>query len=175
MPVICPCRLPDHALLYRYAKEGAYTDCYTARIPKSVSQGDFVTAFYTTWLFNIERLILRWAVSRPSTDAEARQLAIGERRSFAAWTVEDRSESQLLLCDLYGRTRSWLMTVPQEGGTQLYFGSAVLPVRNSTATQPTMGFQFKVLLGFHRLYSRGLLRAATKRLMSMASAHPCDN
>ena len=161
--------LPDHALLSHYAKAGAYTDCYTTVIPRSVSHVDFVTAFFTTGLFKLERLILRWAVSTPSTDAEACQLATGERDAFAAWTVEDRSENQLLMCDLYDRTRSWFMTVPERTGsgpaTRLYFGSAVVPTKQPTSNRPIMGFQFKALLGFHRLYSRLLLRAAMRRLM----------
>ena len=133
-------------------------------IPRSVSHVDFVTAFYTTGLFKLERLILRWAVSRPSTDAEARELATRERDAFAAWTVEHRSENQLLMRDLYGRTRSWLMTAAEEGGTRLYFGSAVLPTRSSTSKPPVMGVRFQALLGFHRLYSRLLLNAARRRL-----------
>ena len=160
------CSLPTNALLHRYANRGYYTDCYTTHTPGSVSNVAFVATFYTTWLFQLERLILRWAVSRPSTDAEARQLAMGERDSFAAWSVEARSENQLLLRDLYGRTRSWLMTEPDEGGTRLYFGSAVLPVSRSTATQPAMGLRVKALLGFHRIYSRLLLRTASRCLMA---------
>ena len=50
--------------------------------------------------------IERWAISRPSPDTQARDLAIGERDAFAAWSVEDRSENQLLMCDFYGCTRS---------------------------------------------------------------------
>ena len=32
--------------------------------------------------------ILKWLVAKPSTDAQAAELAQGERESFAAWTVE---------------------------------------------------------------------------------------
>ena len=71
-----------------------------------------MTAFYTTWLFRLERWILRLAVARPSTDEEAHQLARGEREAFAAWSVEARAPDQLLMCDFTGRTRSWLMVVP---------------------------------------------------------------
>ena len=166
MSTIDSCALPDHALMRRYAANAAYTDCYTTLIRGSVSHADFVTAFYTTRLFKLERLILRWAVSKPSTDTEARQLATSERDTFAAWTVEDRSENQLLMCDLYGRTRSWLMSAPEEGGTRLYFGSAVLTKRRSASSPPVMGRRFSALLGFHRLYSRLLLDAARRRLLA---------
>ena len=102
---------------------------------------------------------------RPSTDAEAGELALGARDRFAAWTVEGRSADQLLLADAMGGTRSWLMTEPGEGGsTRLYVGSAVVPRRRDGSATPRMGFLFHALLGFHRLYSRALLKAARRRL-----------
>ena len=166
--IVGTCALPVDSILRRYS-DGAYTDCYTTVIPRSVSHGDFVTAFYTTWLFKLERLILRWAVAKSSTDRQAHELATGQRKDFATWTVEDRSDDQLLMCDVYGRTRSWLMVAHESTGgnavTRLYFGSAVVPTKQPTSNRPIMGFQFKALLGFHRLYSRLLLRAAMRRLM----------
>ena len=50
------------------------------------------------------------------------------------------------------------------GATRLYFGSAVVPVRDRVSGQPRMGFVFQALLGFHKLYSRVLLGAARSRL-----------
>jgi hypothetical protein len=125
-------------------------------------------AFYTTAVFKLERLILKLAVSRPSTDAQAKQLAAGSIDAFAAWDVEARSDNQLLMCDVQRRTRSWLMVVPMEGSsgtpTRLYFGSAVVPVKNARTGKLTLGFVFRALLGFHRLYSVVLLSAARSRL-----------
>ena len=117
-----------------------------------------------TAVFKLERLILKWLVARPSTDAEARQLAQGSRDAFAAWTVEARTADQLLLGDFSGRTKSWLMVTAIEGaaGTRLYFGSAVVPT--GRPGQRGVGFVFTALLGFHRLYSRILLRSAAARL-----------
>ena len=135
---------------------------------RPVTHAEFIEAFYTTPVFKLERLILRLCVSRPSTDAEAAQLARGEIRSFAAWSVEARAPGQLLLCDLSGRTRSWLMAAASEGpdftGTRLYFGSAVVPVRNPDTGRTSLGPVFSALLGFHKVYSRILLRAAERRL-----------
>jgi len=148
--MIRSCELPSGALLRRYRVSRAYADCYVAEVAHPVSHAEFVEAFYTTAVFRLERLILRLLVSRPSTDAEARELARGERSSFAAWTVEGRTENQLLLRDLTGRTRSWLMV----SGTRLYFGSAIT----------SLGPMFRALLGFHKLYSRVLLWAAALRL-----------
>lgn len=164
-----PCTPPPGALLNRVAAEGAYTDCFAVNIGRGVSQAEFVEAFYTTRLFKLERWILRLAVSRASTDAEARQLARGERDRFAAWSVEGRAPDQLLLADFAGRTKSWLMVVPSAGGgvttTRLFFGSAVVPVRSRRGGEARMGFAFTALLGFHKLYSRLLLRAARARLL----------
>jgi len=167
MPIVHSCELPADALLKRYAKSGPYTDCYVAAVSATVSHADFVEAFYTTAVFKLERLILRLLVSFPSTDAEARQLAQGQRDSFAAWSVEARADNQLLLSDFRGRTKSWLMVASRGAaipGTQLYFGSAVVPVRDAGTGRSGLGFVFAALLGFHRLYSRILLKSAVSRL-----------
>jgi hypothetical protein len=116
--------------------------------------------------------LLAWFVSKPSSDAQARQLAAGELDTFAAWVVEGRSVDQLLMSDFSGRTRSWLMVAAGPGDapatTRLYFGSAVVPIRDKTSGQPRMGAAFRAMLGFHKLYSRVLLRAACSRLKRQA-------
>ena len=158
------CDLPDSALLQRHRQAGAYTDCYAVDVAAPVAQADFVEAFYTTGVFKLERAILAALVAKPSTDAQARALARGEVDAFAAWRVEARTQDQLLLCDFRGRTCSWLMAAPIDGGTRLYFGSAVIPVADPRTGHKAMGGAFAALLGFHKLYSRVLLRAAVARL-----------
>lgn len=162
--MIGACPLPADALTRDYRESGAYTDCYFADVPRAVTHAEYVEAFYTTSLFKLERWVLRIAVSRPSTDAEARALARGERDVFAAWTVEARAPDQVLLCDYMGRTRSWLMVATAEvpGGTRLYFGSVVVPERNAATGKSGMPAVHSRLLGFHRLYSRMLLAAAAR-------------
>jgi hypothetical protein len=163
--VPAPCALPPGTLLEKYAGGRGCTDCYATEVERAVTQAQYVEAFYTTWVFRLERLILKWAVSRPSTDAQAMRLAEGSLDTFAAWSVEARAPDQLLLCDLYGRTRSWLMAAPAgEGRTRLYFGSAVVPRKGQTG----LGGRYRALLGFHKRYSKILLRAARARLLSRA-------
>jgi len=166
MVSIQACELPDDALLRKYLHGGAYADCYFTDVAQPVSQAEYVEAFYTTAVFKLERLLLRWLVSRPSTDLQARELASGQRTTFAAWSVEASKADQLLLSDFQGRTRSWLMSVPAPGNqaTRLFFGSAVVPLVDRRTGEARMGFGFRALLGFHKLYSRVLLRAAAARL-----------
>ena len=167
------CPIPDGALLTNYLREGTYTDCYVTDIRGSVSHPQYVLAFYTTRVFKLERLILKLAVSKPSTDDQAKQLAAGSIDVFAAWDVEARSENQVLMCDFHRRTRSWLMVAPIESSsgmrTRLYFGSAVVPVKDSRTGRLTLGFGFRALLGFHRVYSEVLLYAAKSRLEAQRS------
>jgi len=150
---------PVEALHWKYQQSGAYTDCFSTEIAERVSHAQFVEAFYTSRVFKLERLILTWLVDKPSTDAGAQELASGVRDRFAAWTVEARATDQLLMCDYRGHTRSWLMTTACEidgrPATRLHFGSVVVPIER---------FAYKALLGFHRLYSRILLRSAVARL-----------
>lgn len=163
-----PCPLPQNALLQEYVARGDYTDCYAIDVAQTVSQARLVYAFYTTRIFRLERLILKWLVARPSTDDEARRLAQGTAASFAAWTVEKHCDNQLLMCDYTGNTRCWLMALPTgsigEAATRLYFGSAIVARRDSVTGAKSLGVVFRVLLGFHRLYSRVLLAAAASRL-----------
>lgn len=163
MAAIQSCELPAGTLLHDYVARG-YADAYCTALPFEVTQAAYIEAFYTTWVFRLERWILAAAISRPSTDAQAAQLARGETARFAAWDVEARHDGQLLMCDLHQRTRSWLMAQPDEGGgTRLYFGSAVVAVQDAAGRQ-RLGAVYRALLGFHKLYSRVLLGACATRL-----------
>jgi len=155
------CSVPSGALLQVYvARQGCYTDCFAVASPATVPLQAFVTAFYTTWLFRAERLVLRLASRRPITDAQVRALAAGAADSFAAWTVEAREADQILLCDLAGHTRSWLAVSPEDGGgTRLTFGSAVVPPAGRRLSRA-----MRALIPLHRVYARALLRLAARRL-----------
>jgi hypothetical protein len=153
--------LPDAALLGPYARiEGGFTDCYVTQAAGPVSLADFVAAFYSTPLFRMERRVLELAVRSPSTDAGAVALGAGVTDHFAVWSVEARSDSQLLMCPVGSRTRSWFMVQADGGHSRLYFGSAVVPV----ARKGGLGFGFRALLGLHMLYSKALLASARRRL-----------
>lgn len=150
---------PPGALLDRYDGGEGYADCLVATVPGRVTQAAYVEAFYTTALFKLERLVLAVLLARPSSDLEARRLAAGETDRFAAWTVEAREADQILLCDVMGSTRSWLMSAADGGSTTLWFGTAVVPRRGGG-----LGPGFRLMLPVHRLYARALLRAAVRRL-----------
>jgi hypothetical protein len=170
VPGITQEALADDALLktYRGGKHpqrwGQYGDCFSVQVDGSVTLGEFVFAFYTSPAFRIERWILRVLVGAASSDEEARAVAEGRGETFAVWHVGARTEDQLLMCDRYGKTRSWFRVVPQDSGsTLLQFGSAVA-ARRAEAGAMEMSRGFGVLLGFHRLYSRVLLAAARRRV-----------
>ncbi len=173
MARIHACPLPPEALLAEYSGARGYTDCFTTELPRTVSHAEYVEAFYTGGVFKAERFLLRLFLSKPSTDAEAKQLAAGERDSFSAWRVEGRAVNQLLMCDVGGRTRSWLMVAPttNRSATQLYFGSAVVPAKHGATGTQRMGLLFTALLGFHKLYSRVLLHSARSRLARARTGH----
>ena len=164
MSSVQPTDLPPRSLLCGYADNGAFTDCYVTEVRGSVSQSDFIEAFYLGALMRFERRLIAWLLSKPSSNAHVRELATGQADHFAAWHVEGRTPTELLLQDQSGRTRSWLMTQAMPGATRLYFGSALLPRVDRKTGDKRMGPLFKPLLGFHALYSRLLLSAAGSRL-----------
>ena len=155
--------LPDGALLREFVHRGEYTDCFVTHVSADITFPVYVESFYTTSLFKAERVILRWLISRPSTDEEARQISRNEIHEFAAWHEHSRSDDQLVMMDFRQQTCSWFMRVPNEDECLLYFGSAVM--RDvETASGKGMKWTYRCLLGFHRLYSRALLQAAARSL-----------
>ena len=156
--------VPADSFLGAYAAKGAFTDCYAASVPGSVSLSEFVLAFYTTPLFKVERWLLAKLLRMASSDQQARQLADADTEQYSAWKVEQRSGTEILMDA--GQTRSWLSVQPlAETGTSttLLFGSAVVPMRPGGK----FGVPFHALLGFHRLYSRLLLSSAAKRVLAL--------
>ena len=112
------CPIPEGALLNQYRNKSptedaeVYTDCFSVDIDGALVLSEFVFSFYTTPVFKLERAILKHLAAKPSSDYEAKQLSDGSIDAFAAWTVEQRTEEQLLMCDYRGRTRSWFMVSP---------------------------------------------------------------
>jgi hypothetical protein len=172
---IQPGKIPVDSFLHTYKQGSGYADCYVTEVPGVITQATFIESFYTTPLFKLERTILKYLASKPATHADAKQLALGNASTFSAWRVESRSTSELLLADFTGGTRSWLMTVASidartgAPSTLLYFGSAVVARKRSSDGQLRMGWVFHALLGFHRVYSRLLLKAASRRVRATLS------
>jgi hypothetical protein len=154
---------PGNTILDKYLQNDMYVDCYSTLVRDKITFPEFIFGFYTTPLFRLERLILTLLISKPSTDQEVRGMADGVSDTFAAWTVENRDENEILMCDFAGRTRSWLMITPMKDHTRLYFGSAVVPSRRARAGTSTLGFGFQALLAFHRMYSILLLYSAKSK------------
>lgn len=153
--------LPQDTLLQSYAQRAdCYTDCYSAVVTGTVDLEQFLNVFYKTPLFRSERLILSSVFKSPSSDADLAAMARGEAETFAAWRVEGREAAEILLCDRSGRTRSWLKVESEIGKTRLLFGSAVTPKYPGDG----LGWLFKALLPFHKVYARSLLKAAARAL-----------
>jgi hypothetical protein len=159
-----PADVPETSFLGAFSRGGAYADCYTAVVEGAVDLPTFIESFYTTRLFKLERWLLARLAALPSTDEQARQLAHARTQRFAAWTVAQRSATEILLDA--GQTRSWLCVEPLDHpvpATRLYFGSAVVPMRPGGR----FGWAFYALLGFHRGYSKSLLRAAARKVKAL--------
>ena len=144
-----------------------FSDCFTTTIDRPVALAEFVYAFYTSPVFRLERAILRLA-KLPSTDAEARAVAEGTGHTFAAWRVGQRTATQLLMCDVMGRTRSWFAVTqsgaPGQSGTVLQFGSGVVATVDAATGVRRRSLGFRLLGGVHVAYSHVLLGAAKARL-----------
>lgn len=158
--MVCPRAVPNDGLLQTYVGHGAnYTDCFEVLSPGTVTLPDFIEAFYTTWLFKLERFVLALYLRRRISDKDVRALAQGADR-FAFWTVEGRARDQILLRDLGGHTRSYLAVSATDGvTTRLIFGSAVV-----AAEGKPLGRMVILLAPIHQFYSKALLRLAARKL-----------
>ena len=158
--------LPPDSLLALHSGPGDHTDCYTLDVPHAVALEALVEAFYTSRGFLPERLFLS-LIGRGAGAAEARALARGETDRFAAWRVEARSGSELLMADFMGRTRSWLMVEPLGvSATRLHFGSGVIRRDGRGPGARLERGLVRLLLPGHALYSRALLRSAAAVLFA---------
>jgi hypothetical protein len=159
MPSVGEIALPPDTFLERYRVDGGHVDCYVANLPGQIDLARLITAFYTSPAFRPERWLLGVLLGKRADDGDVAMLAAGQVERFSAWSVEARGADQILLCDFQGKTRSWLMVRPQESGTRVHFGSAVVPAKSRTDRAA-----FSALLWFHRWYSRRLLSSAVARL-----------
>lgn len=172
MPSVMQEPVPEESLLKTYRggarpdRWGHQGDCFSVSVDRVVTLADFVFAFYTSPVFRIERWILAVAAKSPSSDVQAEAVADGTSQEFALWRVGERTETQLLMCDRYEKTRSWFRVLPAaDGETVLQFGSAVAARRDHETGLLTLDRGFRWLMGFHVLYSKLLLGAARNRLV----------
>lgn len=172
MTAVQPNPLPAGALLTAYRDAGDYTDCFITSVAGDVELPALISAFYSTWLFAMERFILKWVVKKPSTAQDILRLSTGEAEQFAAWSVETRHEDQLLLTDFRGHTRSWLMcrAAQEPGRTELLFGSAVVSPEHRRQLGQRRPDGYSVLMPVHRMYSVALLACARRKLAKTAQS-----
>jgi hypothetical protein len=162
---------PENSLLKTFRggrspeRWGGYGDCFSVTVGRSVSLADFVYAFYTSSAFRIEALLLRAIVGAASNARAARAVADGTSDTFAAWYVGERTDTQLLMCDRYERTRSWFSVEPMGVVTWLRFGSALAAARHPRTEPTPEGGKPGLLMRFHILYSQVLLQAAKSALL----------
>ena len=154
------CDVPRDGLLQAYVGKGAtYTDCFEVMSPRAVSLPELIEAFYTTWLFRMERSVLSIFLRRWVRDSDVRALAQGGD-NFAVWQVEARGEAQVLLREQSGHTRSYLAVLSEgDGETRLIFGSAVVAQEGKP-----LGILIRALTPLHKFYSKCLIRLAERKL-----------
>lgn len=157
---------PKDSLLHQYTeKPGCHADAFMAEINFTPSLKDYITAMFGSPVFRIERVLLAVAAATPTFKKDLTAFALAEKDSFALWKTMERSDQELLMEVEKGRVRTWLMVEPTEGETsKLWFGSAIVPKTTPSREVGDIGFTFKALMGFHKLYSRILLLAAIRGL-----------
>lgn len=152
--------LPADSLLARHKEAASYHDCFTVDVPRAVSLAGYIGAFYNSRAFRPERWALH-LIGKGSNGRDVAALAANQTRHFAAWSVEDRTDTEIFLRDFQGRTCSWLCVEPLPSATptiasttRLYFGSGV--------RQPDTAI-FRGLMPVHRWYAKALLGSAAKQ------------
>ncbi|MEL6550324.1 MAG: hypothetical protein AAFQ54_08780 [Pseudomonadota bacterium] len=144
--------VPRESLLARYIEDPAsHVDAYVTAGEASLA--DFISAFFSSPLFRLERRILALG-GAASSDPQIALLAAGEGAHMAAWEVVERNAHELLLTVPNTPIRTWLAVAPGE----LWFGSAIV------ASDGQIPIAARALMPFHALYSRSLLALAARRV-----------
>lgn len=160
--------IPENGLLNSYDRQpGCYIDCFTVEIARTVTLFEYISVFFNTPVFRLERLLLGLFASKPSDEKALKDLASGIGTTFAGWKVESRNKDQLLMSVGSGPIRTWLMiesNLAKPDVTRLYFGSGLVPVEQDSLGKPSIGLIYRLTLGFHKFYSRLLLWLAAKGL-----------
>ncbi len=150
---------PDAALTAYQAREGCHTDCFFIDVPGTLTLQTYIELFFDTWLFRLERRILALTGFGPAGLPEIQALASGQTETFAAWTVEIRTPTQILMNVAKSPIRTWLQVEPTPTGARLYFGSAVLPNPKSNRINRLT----TALTPLHLIYAKSLLGAAARK------------
>ena len=79
---IKPQRLPASAFLQRYSGDGGYADCFSVEVAGEVSLSRFIEAFYSSAVIKPELIAVGLLFSRPASNAQAKQLAGGDVKTF---------------------------------------------------------------------------------------------
>ncbi|MEM8591143.1 MAG: hypothetical protein AAGF13_01325 [Pseudomonadota bacterium] len=144
-------------LISRYAtRPGAYADFYEVSVDGEPDLERFLRTFFDTWVFRLERRVLRLLKYERTDRADVLAIAAGKSDSFAAWEVEERREREVIFVFAPPMGRTWL-GVSDAGGTKLQFGSALIPREGER-----LPWYVRATIPFHRLYSRTLLSAAAR-------------
>ncbi len=144
---------------------GCLTDAFRCKVDFSVNLEHFIQAFFDSSVFRLERLLIQILTRKQADLTQVKKLASGTDKTFAVWQVAQRSNFEILMKVGTGPIRSWLAAYPdQDGGTSLYFGSAVLPTKGDKNGNQQVGFLFQATVWFHEFYSRLLLKSAVRTL-----------
>ncbi|MEM9351190.1 MAG: hypothetical protein AAGA47_13100, partial [Pseudomonadota bacterium] len=141
-------------LISRYSGGGSHVDAYAVTTAEPVELSDYVSAFFQTPVFRLERRLLSFG-GHASDAGQVLALAEGTGEAMAAWRVEDRSDRELLLTVPGTPIRTWLAV----DEAQVWFGSAVLADETGK-----IAFAARALMPFHAFYSRLLLSLAARAL-----------
>ena len=157
---------PDGSLLHSFtALPGAHVDCYHADVDRRLDLTAYITTFFDTSVFRLERRILALAGQQYATTEDVNMLANDQCEHFATWQVEQRTDDELLMGVRGQPIKTWLFTRENEtGGAALYFGSAVIPEDTGTGGTPRISAIIRALTPLHKLYSRILLMLAARAL-----------
>lgn len=153
--------VPEDSLLHAATQHpGAYADCFEAAVPLNATVeaafARFVFVFFDTWVFRAELKILRFAGKAPPDQCDRLSLAKGQTDRIAAWIVEARTPTEVLLRVPETPIRTWLALDAYGDTAHLRFGSGIMPMEGKDA--PHWGFRSTIWA--HRAYSKLLLRAA---------------
>lgn len=160
---------PDYSFLLELKDKGHVVDCFTQNSAQRLELETLIFSFYKCLAFSFEKFALR-CIGKNCSDPQLRAIVTGTEQSFAAWTVAQRNETQILLRDFMGVTHSWLYVADEGDTSKIYFGTAITLNGRPMNSHASLPLWIKLLVPLHELYSRALLWSALRRAASYEGA-----
>eukprot|EP01023_Acetabularia_acetabulum_P047936 TRINITY_DN5055_c0_g1_i1.p1 TRINITY_DN5055_c0_g1~~TRINITY_DN5055_c0_g1_i1.p1 ORF type:complete len:213 (+),score=-0.25 TRINITY_DN5055_c0_g1_i1:134-772(+) len=182
------CDILEHSYLdtvqKTFKKHISYKDCFQMQVPfqtPSVDQNvpkvqDYAACFFTNWIMKFERIILLKYLGlnqlKSEEDDQIAQSQFKKGYKVSIFEVKQRKLNEILFDSIGTYTWLGLQMDLENSHYKFMFGSAIEESEKDTWLKKTMLW---MLIPFHKLYSKMLLKSTVKKWQRIAQIKQTNN